>query len=429
MTNINPQAEELNNIIKEENSVIYDLLSEKGKAIFFPKKGILSQAGDAKGKKINATIGAGIEDDKTPMRLKSIEKNISIDPKDAFPYAPSFGKPELREAWKKMIIKKNPSLNAETSLPVTTNALTHGLSMLGYLFVDDKDQIILADKFWGNYKLIFQSAYGAELDTFNTFKDGRFDVAALKEKLNANPGKQIVVLNFPNNPTGYTPTDEEVDQITAAIKESAEAGNKIAVICDDAYFGLVYKEGIYKESIFVKLADLHENILAVKIDGSTKEDYVWGFRVGFITFNNKKAGKETYAALEAKTAGAIRGNISNVSHLSQSLVLKAFESETYDAEKKEKFDLMKSRFDEVQKVLQDSKYSEVFKPLPYNSGYFMCVELKKGIDAENTRKILLSKYDTGVIAIGNLLRIAFSGVAKADIPELFENIYSACKET
>ena len=92
-----------------------------------------------------------------------------------------------------------------------------------------------------------------------------------------------------------------------------------------------------KESIFVKLANLHENILAIKVDGATKEDYVWGLRVGFVTYNNKTVTKATYSALEAKTAGAIRGNISNVSHLSQSLVLNAFESETYDAEKKEKF--------------------------------------------------------------------------------------------
>ena len=48
---MNPQAEELNETIKNNNSAVYDLLSEKGKAIFFPKKGILSQAAKAKGKK------------------------------------------------------------------------------------------------------------------------------------------------------------------------------------------------------------------------------------------------------------------------------------------------------------------------------------------------------------------------------------------
>ena len=99
---MNPQAEELNNTIRQKNGSVLELLSEKGKAIFFPKKGILSQSADAKGKKINATIGAAIEDDLTPMRLKSIAKLIKLDPKDAFPYAPSFGKPELRKRWKEL---------------------------------------------------------------------------------------------------------------------------------------------------------------------------------------------------------------------------------------------------------------------------------------------------------------------------------------
>ncbi|MFC1728225.1 aminotransferase class I/II-fold pyridoxal phosphate-dependent enzyme [Nanoarchaeota archaeon] len=415
------QAEELNQAI-ERNSAIYGLLSERGRAIFFPKKGILGQTAEAKGKAINATIGAAIEDDGSPMRLQSIAKNILLDPKEVFPYAPSPGKPELREQWLELIKKKNPSLTGKTSLPIVTNALTHGLSMLGYLFVDKGDKIISPDKFWGNYKLIFNHAYGSEIDTFNTFKEGSFDIESLKEKLQGE-GKKILLLNFPNNPTGYTPTDQEVDEIVSVIKQSAE-NKPILVICDDAYFGLVYQDGIYKESIFSKLADLHENVLAVKVDGATKEDYVWGFRIGFITYAVKGMTDEVCKALEAKTGGAVRGNISNAPHISQSLILNSFKSETYDAEKKEKYELLKSRFEKVKEVLQDDKYKKHFEALPFNSGYFMCVQLNK--DAEEVRQELLEKYDTGVIAMGNLLRIAFSGVAEKDIKQLFENIYEAC---
>ncbi len=424
---LNPQAEELNKIIKE-NSAIYELLSEKGKAIFFPKKGILGQTAEAKGKRINATIGAAIEDDGTPMRLNSIAKNISLEPKDVFPYAPSYGKPELRKKWKEMMQKKNPSLKAEISLPVVTNALTHGASMAGYMFMNPGDKIITTDKFWGNYKLTFENAYDAKLETFNTFKDNGFDTESFKKKIEEEKGNIIILLNFPNNPTGYSPTEKEAKEIVEIIKQSAEKGNKIAVMIDDAYFGLVYKEGIYKESIFAKLADLHENILAIKIDGATKEDYVWGLRVGFITYGIKGGNKELYAALEDKTGGAIRGGISNASHASQSLVLNSFNSENYDKEKKEKYELLRARCEKVAEVLKDKKFSEVFTPYPFNSGYFMCIELKEGIDAEKARQTLLEKYDTGVIAIQNMLRIAFSSVAEKDIQELFDNIYNACKE-
>jgi aspartate/methionine/tyrosine aminotransferase len=426
---LNPQAEELNETIKKNSPVVLELLSKKGKAIFFPKKGILAQAADAKGKKINATIGIALEEDGSPMRLKSIADNIKLEPKDAFPYAPSFGKPELRKVWKEMIKKKNPSLKAETSTPVVTNALTHGISMCAYLFADPEDKIILPDLFWGNYKLILINGYGVKLDTFVLFKDDAFNLEGLKEKLSEGTGKKILLLNFPNNPSGYTPTEEEAKEIVNIIKESAEAGNKIAVLIDDAYFGLVYKEGVYKESIFSQLADIHENILAVKLDGATKEDYVWGFRTGFITFATKNGTKELYEALESKTAGAVRGNISNAPHISQSLVLKAFTSSTYDQEKKEKYELLKKRSDKVSEVLEKNLgYKEQFEALPFNSGYFMCVKLAEGLDGEEVRQLLLKKYSTGVIAMKNILRIAFSSTKTESIPELFQNIYEACKE-
>ena len=426
---MNPQAEELNAAIQSTNPVVLSLLSERGKAIFFPKKGILGQTAEAKGKKINATIGIALEDDGSPVRLSAITDMITLDPKDAFPYAPSYGKPELRKKWKEMMAEKNPSLAGKAfSLPVVTSALTHGLSMAGYLFMDAGDKLILPDLYWGNYNLIFTNMYGVSMDTFPVFVNGGFNVGGLREKLQGK-GKKIVLLNFPNNPTGYTVTEKEKDGIIRCLKEAAEAGARIVVIFDDAYFGLVFQQGICVTSLFADAADLHENILAIKIDGATKEDYVWGFRVGFITFAAKGISPGALEALEAKAAGAVRGSISNAPHLSQSLVLKAFESPAYKKEKKQKYDLLKERCAEVQRVLDSSKeYRKYFTALPFNSGYFMCVRLAPGIDAEKVRKALLDRYDTGIIATDNLIRVAFSAVPKDTIQTLFDNIYSACAD-
>ncbi|MFA6919398.1 MAG: aminotransferase class I/II-fold pyridoxal phosphate-dependent enzyme [Patescibacteria group bacterium] len=429
MPPINPEAEQLNQTIKSQSDTVFGLLSKKGSAIYFPKKGILSQGAEAKGKKINATIGIALENDGSSMSLQSLKNQINISAEDAFPYAPSFGRPDIREKWRQMIYDKNPGLQGkEIGLSVVTSALTHGLNMVAYLFADSHDKIIIPDLYWENYELIFGNAYGAKLVFFKLFKNNKFDIASLKSKLSSGTGKKILLLNFPNNPAGYTPSISEMQEIVKIIKESAESGNKIVVIVDDAYFGLVYKDGVEKQSIFTWLCDLHENVLAVKVDGPTKEDYVWGFRVGFITYGIKNGTKELYSALEAKTAGAIRGNISNSSNLSQSLLLKTYNSENYESEKKEKYEILKSRYDKVKNILNDKKFQKFFRPLPYNSGYFMCISLKKGLDAEKVRQLLLSKYDTGVITVGNLLRIAFSATKEADIAELFENIYSACNE-
>ncbi len=426
---MNRQAIELNDLLEKSNKYILDMLSSKGKSIFFPKQGILAQSKEAQGKKINATIGIAVEDDNSPMRLKSIEKNVSLTPENIFPYASSFGRNDLRKKWKEMIFKKNPSLAVPLiSNPVVTNGLTHALSITGYLFVDDGDQVIMPDLFWGNYKLIYENAYSGKITTFPCFQNNQFNVAGMEEKLNSDGSKKILVLNFPNNPSGFTPSNEEVENIVRTIKKSADLGKNIIVIIDDAYFGLVYEKGIYAESLFSKLCDIGENVLAVKIDGATKEDYVWGLRVGFITYGCKDMTLEICNILESKTGGAVRGNVSNACNLSQSLIVEAMNSESYLIEKKEKYEILKARYNLVVNILEEhTEYRQYFEALPFNSGYFMCVKLKNNLDANNVRKILLDEYSTGLISIGDLLRISYSSVKKELLPELFDNIYTVCK--
>ncbi len=424
------QALELNTIIQEKNAVVYELLSEQGKMAFFPKCGILSQAAQANGKKINATMGIATEDDGSPMRLDCLTTNIGLSPEKIFLYAPSFGKSDIRAKWQEFIYNKNPSLNNKTiSLPVVTNALTHGLSIIGQMFFNKKDEVIISNLYWENYDLVFEQPFGVKFDLYSAFKGSGLDILSFEKKMiNKSNEKKIVLLNFPNNPTGYTPTIEEAKAIIRIIKESAEMGNKLIVILDDAYFGLVYEKNIYKESLFTELADLHQNVLAVKVDGATKEDYAWGFRIGFITYGIKGGDSDLYAALEAKTAGLIRGSISSASNVAQSLLMNAYANPKYIEQKQRKYETLKSRYQVVVNILEEHKeYSKYFKPLPFNSGYFMCVELVD-VDCEELRKLLLTEYSTGVICFGGVIRLAFSAIQKELIPELFENLYDACKK-
>ncbi len=427
--NLDPQAVALNEALSQNNPAILDMLSQRGKAIYFPKLGILSQSAEAKGKDINATIGIATEDDGGPLHLKCIGKNIQLAPAKAFTYAPSPGVPDIRKLWKEQQLRKNPGLQGKTySNPVVTNALTHGLSMAAYLFVDAGDTIILPDMYWENYDLTFGITYGARLDTFETFTPaGGFNIQGLKQKLSGGTGKKIVLLNFPNNPTGYTPREQEAVEIAAALKGAAEAGNKVVVLIDDAYFGLVFEPGVATQSIFASLCDAHPNLMAVKLDGPTKEDYVWGFRVGFMAFGIRDGNAAAYQALEAKAAGAVRGTISNASNLSQGLLVSAWGTDSYEQEKQEKHDTLKKRYEKIKAILAaHPEYAEAFTPLPFNSGYFMCIRLKKG-NAEAVRQKLLKDFSTGVIAFGPLIRLAFSSTPAGKLEALFDNVYKAAK--
>lgn len=426
---IDPQAQQLNDVISAANPAVLRMLSARGKAIYFPKLGVLSQGAEAAGKEINATVGIALEDSGAPIALPSIAQSLTLPPADAFPYAPSPGRADIRKLWREMLLKKNPGLAGKSfGQPVVTAALTHGLSMSGYLFTDADDTVILPDLYWENYDLVFGLAYGAGLKTFRTYNDkGGFDVDALKAALAGPVGKKVVLLNFPNNPSGYTPTIAEGLAIVQALTAEAERGSAVVVLIDDAYFGLVFEEGVMPESIFVALADAHPNLLAVKIDGATKEDYVWGFRVGFLTYGIKGGTPALYDALEAKTGGAIRGNISNSPNPAQSALVRAWKSGDYDREKADKYNLLRKRYETVREVLATHpEYAEEFVPLPFNSGYFMCIRPTR-VDAEALRKKLLAEYSTGTINFGGTLRVAFSATPTAKLPTLFENIYKASK--
>jgi aspartate/methionine/tyrosine aminotransferase len=301
--------------------------------------------------------------------------------------------------------------------------------MAGYLFVDEGDTLILSDLYWGNYNLLFANGYGANMETFNLFKNGGFDTDAFAAKLTSvDKDKVIILMNFPNNPSGYTPLNKEMDVIVSELEKLAKSGKKVIVLIDDAYYGLVYGEDVFPESIFVRLAGLHENLLAVKLDGATKEDYVWGFRVGFISFGIKGGTPDLYEALESKTGGAIRGNISNISHLSQSLLLNVYLTETYEATKKKKYGILKARYELLKDCLNNPDHAKYFEPLPFNSGYFMCVQIKPGLEAEKIRLHLLEKYSTGVIVTKNVIRLAFSATPLDKIPTLVDNLYKACQD-
>ena len=405
-----------------------EFLSKAGKRMYFPYGGILGQSGEAKGCEINATIGMAFEEDGSPLVMKCFGDNLKLD-KKAFLYAGSFGLPKLREQWKEMEFKKNPSLKGvKFSNPVVTNALTHGIRIVAELFADTADELVCPDLFWDNYELIFQDAVGCKVRHFNTFKKGAFDAEAMKKALLAPGQKKILILNFPNNPTGYTATIEDAKKIVAAVKAAAKAGKKIVIVCDDAYFGLVYEKGIHGESLFAEFATLDKNVLAVKLDGTTKEDYVWGLRVGFISFAFKGATDEQLKALEAKAAGNVRSCISNSSSIGQHLAIAAFADKGYAKQKKEKYAVLKARYLEIRKILKaHPEYAKNFEAMPFNSGYFMCVK-PIGVDAEKVRKRLIAKYSTGTIMLSGLIRLAFSTIPKAKLAKLFANVNAAISD-
>lgn len=426
---LNPLAVAANEAIATANPTVLAVLSERGKRFYFPAKGILAQGAEAKqkAKTANATIGIATEGG-TPMHLPCVHRYYTgLTPAEVYDYSPSYGKPDLRAAWAKKQRDETPSLGAHpVSNPVVTNALTHGLAVLGDLFLDPGDVALSSDLMWENYNLSWETRLGARIQTYPFFdtKLTGFNISAFTQAVAEHKGRKLVVaLNFPNNPSGYTPTVAEAGAIVNILTAAAQVGTKLVVICDDAYYGMFYDPACVQESIFGRLAQAHENLLAVKVDGGTKEAFVWGLRVGFLTYGVKGGTPALYKALEDKTAGLIRAVISNVTTSGQSVLLKALSDPAYPGERAAKVAILKARAAITATACHKAEYADCWDVYPFNSGYFMCLRLKDGISSEAVRVRLLDEHGTGTIALGTSdLRVAFSCLTDAQIPGVFSAI-------
>ena len=426
---MNPLALDLNERLSKAQPEILNMLSDLGKSMYYPK-GILSQSAEAKATAYNATIGMATYKDSKMYADTLYGMFNHLSPDEIFPYAPPQGIESLRDLWLKKVLKENPDLNADQiTRPIVTNALTHGLSLIGDLFVNPDDTLLLPEHNWGNYKLVYGTRYRANINTYPIFDEhGNFTTAHMVQALaNYRKDKVILILNYPNNPTGYTPTHEEVQTMVDAIKALADNGTQVIAVADDAYYGLFY-EDVYTQSIFTAINALnHDNILPIRLDGATKEFFVWGLRVGFITFGiQNETAKEI---IEAKVKGLVRSSISSGPMPSQSAIAHVLQHHAqFDTEIQHNIDTLHKRYEVTKSVVYDDKYKDVWQVYNFNSGYFMAVKVL-GVDPEMLRKHLIEKYEIGIIALNTTdIRIAFSCIEKDDIPYVFEKIAEAIRE-
>ena len=214
-----------------------------------------------------------------------------LSPADTPSRAPTTGRPDLRQKWREELLRKNPSLVAKSfSLPIITGSPTHALSLIADLFVDNDDMVLLPDKFWEDYELLFGVRCQAQLGIYPFFNASNgFNVEALRQALAARAGtrKTVLVLNFSNNPTGHSITKPEAQEVCQHLMEAAQDGHDLVVVTDDAHLGRFHGEDVLQESLFARLADLHERILAIKVDGPMKEEAVRGTYTGMLTFSSR----------------------------------------------------------------------------------------------------------------------------------------------
>ena len=382
---------------------------------------------------INATIGIATSNKKA-MALPSINKVITeINNSEYLPYSPTPGLPKMRELWKEKILADNPSINKDfLSLPMVTTGITQGIDIAANLFSESGDALLLPNLFWQNYAQIYTIKLGNKIYKYNQFdENNEFSISNFKETLySIKEDKISLILNFPNNPTGYTPSDVELNSLVDVISTYAkENKNKqLIIVSDDAYFGLFFEKNHKTPTLSAtyKLAE-NENCLIVKLDGITKEFYSWGLRVGFITYYTKN--NELRKVLLEKTQGYLRSTTSSPSNLSQQIAVRLLDNKQSLEEKEINDKIIEERYNELKQAISKEQLDQLVRVLPFNSGYFFTIKLPSNINAHEFRLKFLNEYKYGVYSMDNEhIRIAFSCLDKELIPELINKFKQCIKQ-
>ncbi|HSG39367.1 MAG TPA: aminotransferase class I/II-fold pyridoxal phosphate-dependent enzyme [Thermoanaerobaculia bacterium] len=333
---------------------------------------------------------------------------------------PVEGLPEVRERWRQWQRRSAPA-GVPSSLPLVTAGLSHGLSLIADLFGGEGKAVATSQPFWGNYRQAFAVRTGAKVLTAPAYVDGRYNPRFVPEALAGLPEGEpaVAILNVPSNPGGYTPDPAERRATIESILGEAERRPLVAV-CDDAYAGLVFEPEIPRESLFWDLAGAaHPNLVAVKVDGATKEFSFFGGRVGFLTFAVEPES-DAARSLESKVKALVRSSIGCPIGTSQEILLKALRTSGVEGEIEEVRRLLEGRYRSLKAALAGADPGLMIS-LPFNSGCFALIELPErlGLDSETVRRHLLERHDTGLISIApRYLRIAHCSVEEGALPEL-----------
>lgn len=211
----------------------------------------------------------GEPDFAVPAHVKEAAIN-SIQNDDSH-YSASKGKIELRQAISKYLEQsRHIHYDPATEIVVTIGA-TEAVTATTFAMLNSGDKVIIPTP---AFSLYFPSVSltGAEPVKVNTADDGFLLSADRLEEVLTKEGSAVkaVLLNYPNNPTGRSYTEDELRALARVIKK-----HHIYAIVDEIYSSLMYDHPFYSLATLLP----EQTIL---ISGLSKSHAMTGYRLGYV---------------------------------------------------------------------------------------------------------------------------------------------------
>lgn len=189
-------------------------------------------------------------------------------------YSENLGRPYLRQAIANYLTELHGQPTSVDQIAVTSSG-DSALMLASQLLLAPGDRVVAVTPLWPNAVEIPKVA-SAQLECVSLeVQQGRW-LLPLQKLLDAlTPGTRMLVLNSPNNPTGWTVEREEQRIILDHCRRLG-----IWIIADDVYERLVFRAGLRTAPSFLTLADRDDRLIVV--NSFSKAWTMTGWRVGWL---------------------------------------------------------------------------------------------------------------------------------------------------
>ena len=215
------------------------------------------------------SLGVGEPDFETPWQIRragiqSLEKGQTF-------YTSNWGLAELRNQIAALVRRKyRLCYDADKEILVTVGG-SEAIDNTIRAIVNVGDEVLIPEPSFVCYKPLTQMAGGVPVP-LPTRAEDQFKLTADSLRAAITPRTKLLILPYPNNPTGAIMTRDELQAIATVIKDT-----NIIVLSDEIYNSLTY--GPDRHVCFAELDGMKERTIVV--DGFSKSYAMTGWRLGW----------------------------------------------------------------------------------------------------------------------------------------------------
>ncbi len=377
-----------------------------------------------KDKVINGTQGVLLDEDGTMVCLPTVEKVYrSLPTQELIAYAPIAGLPEYLD--KVLEATFGACRPKAYQAAIATAGGTGGIHHAIWNYTEAGDTVLTAEWYWAAYKMLAQDA-NRKLATYTMLTEqDTFNTPALEKALREVLEKQenaLVIINTPaHNPTGYTLTQEEMqDVVNMSGRVAKETGKKIILFIDAAYLDYAGDKNAIRK-VFTAFGNVPDGVLPIIGYSMSKSFTLYGQRTGaMICVSNDEEAVTEFKNINTYTS---RATWSNINRPCMRTLVEIYSHPDLLAQiEKERdyyYKMSKARADVFMKEAKECGLSFI----PYKAGFFISIPSKQP-DAVCDK---LHEDHVFIVPLAAGIRVAVCAIPLKQMPGLATKIYKALR--